>query len=51
MEGIIRDVVEVYCRVISPNYGRGTEEGHKDFQDNLGTSIHRNGKILNTKQQ
>jgi hypothetical protein len=51
MEGIISDVVEVYCTVISWNYGRRTEEGHEDFQDKLGTSIHRTGKIQNTRQK
>jgi len=29
MEGTIRDVVELYCTVISRNCGRGTEEGHE----------------------
>jgi hypothetical protein len=30
MEGTIRDVVEVYCTVISRNCGRGTEEEHEE---------------------
>jgi len=29
MEGTMRDVVELYCTVISRNYGRGTEEDHE----------------------
>ena len=45
------DVVEVYCTVISRNYGRGTEEDHGDSQVNLDTSIHRTGKIQNTSEQ
>jgi hypothetical protein len=43
MEGTMRDVVEVYCTVISRNYERGTEEEHEVPQDGLGTSSHRNG--------
>jgi len=46
----MRDVVDVYCTVISPNYVRGTEEDQEVSQTGLGTSRHRNGSIINTRQ-
>ena len=50
MEGTIRDLVEVYCTVISRNYFRLTEESQEVSQAGLGTIIHRTGRILNTRQ-
>jgi len=46
----IRDLVEVYCTVISRNYFRLTEESQEVSQAGLGTIIHRTGRILNTRQ-
>ena len=51
MERTMSDVVHVYCTVISRNYGRGTEENKEVSQTDLGTSIHRTGRILNTRQK
>jgi len=51
MEGTMRDVFEVFCTVISRNYVRGTEEDHEVSEAGLGTSSHRNGRILNTRQK
>ena len=51
MEGIMRDVVEVYSTIISRNYGRGTEEDQEVSQAGLGTSPHRTVRILNTRQK
>ena len=51
MEGTIRDLVEVYCTVISRNYFRLTEESQEVSQAGLGTSIYRTGRIENTREQ
>jgi len=51
MEGTIRDVVEVYCTVISRNYGSGTEEDNKMSHAGLGTSRHRTGYLISTRQE
>jgi len=46
----IKDLVEVYCTVISRNYFRLAEESQEVSQAGLGTIIHRTGRILNTRQ-
>jgi hypothetical protein len=51
MEGVMRDVVEVYCTVISRNCGRGTEEDHDVSQAGLGTSRRPTWRIINRRQQ
>jgi hypothetical protein len=51
MEGTMRDVFEVYCTVISRNYGRGTEEDHEVSQAGLGTSRRPTWRIKNTRHQ
>jgi len=47
----MRVVFEVYCTVISRNYGRGTEEAQKVSQAGLGTSRRPTWMIINTRQQ
>jgi hypothetical protein len=42
-KGTMRDVVEVYCTVITRNCVRGTEEEHEVFQAGLSTCIFRTG--------
>ena len=49
--GMMQDVVEAYCEVISWNDGTETEEGHEEYQAGLGTSRHRTGNLLSTKQK
>jgi hypothetical protein len=51
MEETMRDVVEVYCAVLSRNCGRGTEEDHEVSQAGLGTSRRPTWRIKNTRQQ
>ena len=47
----MRNVVEVYCTVISWNYSRGTEEDSEASQACLGTSRIPNWRFLNKRQQ
>jgi hypothetical protein len=47
--GMMQDVVEAYCEVISWNDGTVTEEDHEEYQASLGTSRHQNGNRLNKR--
>ena len=51
MEGTMGDVVEVYCTVISRNYGRYTEKDQEGSQNVMGTSRHRTGYLISTRQK
>jgi hypothetical protein len=50
-EEAVRDVVDVYCTVISRRYGRGTEEDHEGHRAGLGSGRRSNHRTLDTIMQ